>query len=162
MKNYAVECMSEHAPRFADWIANRGGIAVWQSIDLSRPGERCTTPARDPLGNPATKPSWHYANDPNIVTDPEQVGVYEEALYKEFRVGLRMGSQGLSLKLTDGAQRKLNKVMADCEAKHGNAHYHKGVLPDAPASMGVYFTTGTMSLADWLKRPDVRPVEVTA
>jgi hypothetical protein len=125
-----------------DWIATRGGIAKWQSADLSRPGDSCLTPALAADGTPTTKPSWHYSNAPAvIVTDPAQVGIYAEELYKAVPVALRRSSNGLSLKITDASQRKVDRLLAACRDKHGSAHYRKGVLPDVTASIGVFYTT---------------------
>ncbi len=142
---YLAECHEDDAPRILDWITNRGGVQVWGSLDLSDPGLTSLTPVRDADGNPVHKPHWKYSNAPrHIITDPAQVGVYTEVLFKAFPVSLRHGSQGLTLKLTDAAQRRVNKVTAQCEDKHGNAHIRKGVLPDAMASIGVFYTPGEL------------------
>jgi hypothetical protein len=36
--------------------------------------------------------------------------------------------------------------MDECEAKHGNSHYHKGVMPDKAYSIGVYYSTESTPL----------------
>lgn len=52
-KTYLVECHADNAPRFKDWLANRGGIAVWPSINLSTPGaSACTPPSPQPASQP--------------------------------------------------------------------------------------------------------------
>jgi hypothetical protein len=145
-RTYAVECHADNAARFRDWIANRGGIAVWPSINLSTPGASCSTPALTTTGEPTTRPGWSYASKPSrIVTDPADVGVYTEALFKAIRVSLR--KTGLSLKLTDTSQRRVNALMAACEAKHGTASYQRGVIPEAPASIGVFYVTSLTPLS---------------
>jgi hypothetical protein len=142
-KTYAVECHADNAARFRDWIANRGGIAVWPSIDLRNAGGSCSTPA-----DVTTSPGWSYASAPNlIVTDPADVGVYTEALFKAVRVSLRRSGNGLSLKLTDASQRKVDALMAACETKHGTASIKRDVLPDAPASIGVFYVTSLEPLS---------------
>ncbi len=140
-RTYAVECHADNAARFRDWIANRGGIAVWPSINLSTPGASCSTPALTTAGEPTTRPGWSYASKPSrVVTDPADVGVYTEALFKAVRVSLRRAG-GMSLKLTDASQRKVDALLAACEAKHGTASIQRDVLPDAPASIGVFYVT---------------------
>ena len=147
---YACECTINNAKRVASWIRERGGIAIWKSIDLSRPGESSLTPARTEEGEPYPKPHWMYGNEPVIETDPERVGVCVEEVYKVIPVSLRRGAQGLVLKLTDASQRKLDRALAACETKHGDARWVRGGLDDRPA-MTVLYATSTISLAEWQK-----------
>lgn len=138
---FKIEISKADAPRIADWLANRGGVAIWESLDLSDAGARTFTPAD------ASRPSWQYADKPvDVVTQPSDVGVYSETLFKAFPVSLRRSNNGLAFKLTDSAQRKVDKAMADCREKHGNAHYRKGVLEDKPASIGIYYATEPVPL----------------
>ena len=148
MSDFAVECTPEDAPKFRVWIESRGGVAVWQSVNLSNAGASWSTPALAEDGTPYTKPTWQAGNTPRVVTDPAQVGVITAELFKAFPVALRRGS-GYSFNISDAAQRKLDKVMAQCEEKHGDAFYRKGVLDINGASMGVYYTAGITPLADW-------------
>lgn len=147
---FDAKCSEDNAPTFAHWITNRGGIAVWSSANLSNPGASWSAPVRDAAGRVNGKPSWQAADNPVIVTDPAKVGVYREVLFKEipFPVALRRGAQGMSLKLTEASQRKLDKALEQCKAKHGSAHFHKGGLI-AP-SMFVYYIDGEMvPLSEW-------------
>jgi len=131
---FKIETQRANAERMLDWLANRGGIAIWSSLDLSRAGERVFTPAD------ASSPSWHYPSKPDeIVTDRAEVGIYTETLFKAFPVSLRRGGNGLTIKLTDASQRKVDTAMNQCKKKHGNAHYQKGVLADKAASIGVFY-----------------------
>ena len=142
MKTFLVECHAENAAQFRDWLANRGGIAVWPSLDLRNAGASCSTPALTRTGEPTTRPGWSYASKPSrVVTDPSQVGVYTEALFKAVRVSLRRGRNGFDLKLTDASQRKVDALLAACEEQHGTASIRRDVLPDAPASIGVFYVT---------------------
>ena len=84
--------------------------------------------------------------DGGAITDPAQILVYQEALFKAVPVALRRSSNGLSFKLTDASQRKVDRLMEQCRDKHGSAHYRKGVLPDKTASIGVFYTTHTEPL----------------
>lgn len=148
---FKVECTAANASRFASWIRERGGIAVWTSIDLSRPGEQCSTPVRTDEGLPYTKPHWMYGDTPVIVTDPAQVGVYTETVFKVIPVVLRRSSNGLSLKLADSSQRNLDRVLDRCRTKHGNAHWKRGGLDDRP-SMSVFFSGDLIPLPGWCGR----------
>lgn len=133
-----IEVTTEDLPRILDWIANRGGVAVWSNQDLRSAGSKSFTPARTTTGEPTTRPGWQFAAEPiEIITDPSQVTTYTEHLFKAFPVSLRR--HGMVMKLTDGAQRKLDREMKLCVEKHGNAHFRKGVLTDKPASIGVYY-----------------------
>lgn len=52
----------------------------------------------------------------------------------------------MSLKLTDASQRKVDALLTTCEAKHGTASIKLDVLPDAPASIGVFYVTSLIPL----------------
>ena len=133
-----IEVSSEELPRILDWIANRGGVAVWSNLDLRSAGSKTFTPACTPEGKPSERPGWQFAAEPlEIITDPAHVTAYTEHLFKAFPVSLRRA--GMVMKLTDGAQRKLDREMKLCIEAHGNAHFRKGVLDDKPASIGVYY-----------------------
>lgn len=162
------ECNEETAPKFLKWISERGGVAVWKSINLSNPGASWSSPATIRKGDcdgipsdapdadeiiPYPKPTWQASNTPIIFTNLDEIGVYTDALYKAFRVGLKMS--GMSSHLTDGAQRKLDKVMTECEEKHGSAHYKKGVLDIDGASIGVFYDTEIISLREWSEKQSV-------
>ncbi len=106
-----IRVKAEHAPRFKDWLANRGGIAVWESLDLGNPGS-VFTPAKEEDGRDYTKPHWRYGDKPErIVTDPAEVEVMIVKEVKRFHVGIKPGS-GLMLVLTDGATRRVRKEVA--------------------------------------------------
>jgi len=133
-----IEVSTEELPRILDWIANRGGVAVWLNRDLRSAGSKTFTPACQPDGKPSERPGWQFGPIPvEIITDPAHVTTYTEHLFKVFPVSLRR--HGMVMKLTDGAQRKLDREMKLCVEKHGNAHFRKGVLTDKPASIGVYY-----------------------
>ena len=148
-KQFAVECAEEFASTFKGWLDGRGGLAAWKSIYLADPGAGCTTPALDDEGKPYPKPHWKYGNTPEVITDENQVGVLIEVLFKEVRVALRISSNGLTLKLTEGSQRKLEKALAKCRELHGNAHYRKGDMFDR--CIRVYYTSAVVPLPEYLK-----------
>ncbi len=144
---FKIETQRDNAGKMLDWLTNRGGVAIWESRDLRNAGARTFTPARTLAGEPTTQPGWQWSVTPvEIVTDRADIGVYDETLYKAFPVSLRSSGNGLSLKLTDPSQRKVDKVMQECIVQHGNAHYHKGVLPDKAYSIGVYYASEAVPL----------------
>jgi hypothetical protein len=99
-----------NAKVLTEWIANRGGIAVWNSIDLSDPTKEWFTPALDQDGNPYKKPSWQADNNPTIVTETENVLLFTSKEVKRFHVGIRKGSQGMVMKVTDAGSERIRKA----------------------------------------------------
>lgn len=111
MHNFKHECRSEHASKFWDWIKNRGGVAIWKSVDLSDPSKSWSTPALTD-GKETSKPHWQADSKPSqVITNPEEIGVFLPKEVKRFRVAVRMAANGLKLKLSDAATRKLNKAL---------------------------------------------------
>lgn len=105
---------AEYAERIAKWITDAGGVDVYASVNLSNAGTNWTVP----MGS--GKPNWQAANEPHLtVTDPARIGVIVFQEYKRFRVALRVSGNGLSLKLTDASNTRLNKHLAAGQEKHG-------------------------------------------
>ena len=104
----------------SQWLTNRGGIAVWQSINLSNPGASWTTPAHNDDGSLYAKPNWQAGNEPRIITDPADIAVSTDRELKRFRVGIRRGTQGYMMKVTDGGSRRIHAEVA----KAGEGAYH--------------------------------------
>jgi hypothetical protein len=95
-----------------EWLTTRGGLAIWQSVDLSDPGKSSTAPLKDADGHVKGKPHWKYDDHPNrIIHDPAEVIVETYKEVKRFYVAVRRGSSGMSLKLTDGASRKVRAAV---------------------------------------------------
>lgn len=102
-----------YASRFAEWLDKRGGLAIWESADLSDPTWSCTTPRLQEDGTPYTKPHWKAQSEPaRIITEWDDVEVTTGKEVKRFHVALRRGSQGLTIKLTDGSSRRLRSALA--------------------------------------------------
>jgi hypothetical protein len=101
----------ENATKFLEWIAKRGGVAVWLSVDLSDPGASMSSPALSLDGQPTPRPHWKVASEPShIIKNASEIDVVTWKEVKRFHVGIRR--VGMSLKLTDGATRKLRAVVA--------------------------------------------------
>jgi hypothetical protein len=104
-----------------DYLRTREGIMVWDSINLSNPGIQWLTPAKDEDGKTYTKPTWQVSNTPSqIITKAEDVKVSIDKEVKRFHVATRMGSQGMSIKVTDGGTRKIRTEVAEA----GEGAYH--------------------------------------
>lgn len=107
--------------QFEHWIATRGGVIVWKNINFSDPGAgNIFTPATTQDGKPGrdAKPRWSHEYS-ETVTDIKRFK-FTAALkeVKRFRVGVRMGSQGMSLKVTDGGTRRIRKECAKAKEKY--------------------------------------------
>lgn len=114
-------CKAENAGKILDWMRTRGGIAVWVSVDLSSPGECMITPYLNMEGNVKTKPHWRMDNTPErVITDPAMVVVSTDVEVKRFRIALRIGSQGMSIKVSDGGSRRIRKEVE----KAGDGAYY--------------------------------------
>lgn len=150
--------MSEHehegdiknARTFWDWIKNRGGLAVWQSINLSNPDASWTTPALTEDGKPMPKPTWQVGEAPTkVITDPAKVLIrtYEEV--KRFRVGLRQA--GLTIKVTDGGSRRIRSAVAKAgeDATYTFDYETQEAVILKPAK--------TITLAEWAQALDQQP-----
>jgi len=110
---FEITVTPEQAHKVAEWIENRGGAAVWQSVNLSNPGATWTTPYLSEDGTKYGKPNWQCDHSPDlIIKNPDSVGVVRFALARRFRVGVRLGSNGLSWKVTDGGTRHIRSAMA--------------------------------------------------
>lgn len=120
------EVSPEHAQRMWDWLQTRGGIAIWQSVNLANPIGSWSSPALTPEGEPTPPPTWECARIPaRIITDPAEIVVLSPKEVERFRVFVHMGKQGMSLKLTDHSTAKLrrrvahwNSVRAEQDAWH--------------------------------------------
>jgi len=93
-----------NAPKMLSWLYTRNGIAVWKSIDLSRPSGQLLTPAD------ATKPAWWVGNVPTIITKSCEVEFTIDREIKRFHVAIRRSGNGLSLKLTDASTKKVHNA----------------------------------------------------
>jgi hypothetical protein len=142
-------CTIENAPRFAEWLKSRGGIAIWRSIDLSNPGGSWSTPAQTPAGQPQGKPNWQVEKHPHmIITDPAEIGVSIDKEVKRFHVAVRMGGNGLSMKVTDGGSRRIHSEVE----KAGEGAYHVFDYDDYKNAVIMAPAEENRSLTEWLEK----------
>jgi hypothetical protein len=151
-KSPVFECTPENAPRFWKWIHKRGGLAKWKSVDLSDPGKSWTTPVLDKDGQPSAKQHWKMANAPSeTCTNPDEVMVVTEKEVKRYRVGIRVGSQGMSLKVTDAGSRRIRATLAKMNEERDDemATYHF----DYETQEAVFTVPDKMiTLTEWAKQ----------
>lgn len=107
MKETRYDVAAEGAKeKILDWISTGRKVTIWKSINLSNMGS-------GPIFTPgdANKPSWDVIPI-ETVDDPSRfrfaVGMQE---IKRFHVGVRRGSQGLSLKVTEGGTRRIYREL---------------------------------------------------
>jgi hypothetical protein len=134
----------ENAAKFKEWIASRGGVAVWRSADLSDPALSMSSPALDREGNPTPKPHWKLENMPHrVITDPNDIDVITGKEVKRFHIGVRMGSQGMSLKVTEGSTRRIRAAVD----KAGDGAWYE--LDHSTQEAVIYVPAKNVSLKDW-------------
>lgn len=124
-------CEEQNAQKYADWITNRAGLAVWYSADLSNLGLSWTTPVKTQDGEEYQKPTWQASSKPSkIITDPAEVTVVRFVEKKRIRISTRMGSQGFKIKLTDASSQRLRKACAQIKDSHYYFDYdtHQAVI----------------------------------
>lgn len=133
----------EDAQKMWDWLQNRGGLAIWSSIDLSDLGRSWTTPLRTAAGELTTKPHWKVGNEPSrIITDPSEVEVVEDKEVKRFRVGIGQSGNGLTLKVTVAGSRHIHRevVKAGKDAYYVFDYVTQEAVIMAPASKAIPLT----------------------
>jgi len=119
---------SSNARQVWEWLQNRGGIAIWKSINLSNPGASWLCPFHDENGRQKGKPTWQAESQPSrIITDPAEVVVDVPKEVRRFYVAVRMGGNGLSLKLTDGATRRVRAAVDKANIAYAK---ERGLDPD--------------------------------
>ena len=154
------ETCPEEAARMLDWIRNRGGLAIWDSCNLSDPGKTWTTPATTQEGKPASvagKPHWSCGSVIATITDIADVSVVTPKEVKRFHIAVRMGSQGFTVKLTDGSTRRVRAAREKAARDTGKDAWYEF---DYSSQEAVIFVPGdTVPLKDW--KPAQTPEPVT-
>jgi hypothetical protein len=133
----------ENAERIDRWLRERGGIAIWQSINLSNPGASWTTPALTEDGKPYPKPTRQAANEPTIITDPADILVAKDVEVKRFHIAVRLGGNGLQYKVSDGGTRRIRKAVVNA----GEGAYY--VFDYAAQEAFIMKPESTVSLGEW-------------
>ena len=140
--NTTCECTIENAPLFWEWVRNRGGVAVWSSVDLSNPNGFSTPALTD--GEPTQKPHWRVAASPDVFTDLDKITVYGQKEVDRFEVELRSGAQGLTIKLTDESSDELQERLE--KAGEGASYQFDYDCEEAV----IFAQSETMTLQEWV------------
>jgi hypothetical protein len=102
--------LAENAVQIWKWFQERGGIAVWKSVDMTNAGRSWTTPIRDAEGNPMPRQDWRMEETPSLtITNPAEVVVDVPKVVKRFRVAIKVGAQGMLLKCSDASSRRIRR-----------------------------------------------------
>lgn len=139
-----LEIAAEHAPKMLEWIKTRGGVTNWKSADLSDPGKQMQTPAITD-GKLTQQPHWSVRFD-RTITNAEEIIIHEYAEWKRFHVATRMSSNGLTIKLTDAASRRLRNYLT----KAGEGSTYSFDYGDYKNCI-IWTPRKTLSLAEWEK-----------
>ncbi len=78
--------LAADADKIRQWLAERGGLAIWVSQALELMGRSWTGPVQTAEGTPATRPHWSCRATPDrVITDPAEVFVAVEEAVREYR-----------------------------------------------------------------------------
>jgi hypothetical protein len=138
--------LAANAVQVWQWFQQRGGIAIWKSVDMSNAGQSWTTPINDAEGNPMPRQNWRMEETPSLtITDPAEVVVDVPKEVKRFHVAIRGGAQGLVLKCSDASSRRIRR---EC-AKAGEQSWYEF---DYAAQESVIFVPGeSKPLPEYIK-----------
>lgn len=118
-----LTCRPEDVARFRDWLANRGGLAYWQSQDMQTLDRSWTTPARTADGEPSGRPHWSCPLQPDmVVTDPALVRVDVAREVKRVRIAIQQN--GHILALTGPASRRVCRAVEKAAQETGKEAWY--------------------------------------
>jgi len=104
--------------KFEGWVANRGGVIVWESADFQDRPFIFTPAKKENSDEQYEKPYWAYRVR-EVVTDISRFDFVDLAEVKRFHIAVRLGSNGLMLKLTDASTRKVRNAVEKATEKYG-------------------------------------------
>ena len=114
-----------NAKKFKEWLDTRGGILIWQSINLSNPGASWSTPALNEDGSPYTKPSWQSSNTPaRHITDAEDIVVETTRVVDSLHVAVERGC-GFSFNLTTASSKRLRDRVSKAEKRYAKEAWYE-------------------------------------
>jgi hypothetical protein len=114
------EVPPEDAAKIAEWLATRGGLAIWRSVNLSNAGATWGTPLNRADGTPTPAPSWECEKTPSrVITSEDDIHVVTRKEVKRFRVRIRTSTNGLMTKLQRSSASHLETVLASVSKKTG-------------------------------------------
>jgi len=133
------------ADLIVEWMRSRGGVAIWDSIDLSNPGS-VTAPLLDEDGQTKGRPGWKYAETPSrVITDMNEIEIETCKEVKRFHVATRVGAQGFKIQVTDGGTRRIEREVE----KVGKGAFYEFDYGDYNNAV-ILVPTKTVPLKEWL------------
>ncbi len=143
-------CEEVNAAKIHGWLLHRGGILIWRSVNLSNPGQTWTSPALTEDGKEYTKPNWQCDSKPERhIVDIAEVSVATSKEVKRFHVAVLMGGNGMQLKLTDGASRKLRAEVEKAHEKYAKPAWYW--FDDySEENCVIMIDSETVPMADWV------------
>jgi len=153
------EVAEENAAKFAEWIASRGGLLIWESADLGDP-KSVTTPALTPAGAMTPSPHWKFPS-PSFRASLEQVTVFTTKVVSTFAVTLKQ-SQG-RLVLSCASNLKVESELTRLRESGHSPFYRFGATGTSNGNPvhGLMFGQDTVEicidgeripLAEWIRR----------
>jgi hypothetical protein len=107
--------------KFESWIAERGGVQVWENQNMSDPDAGSMyTPLMTEQGEPMPAPHWSVRAG-EIVTEIERFRFAAEVVEVDrLHVAIRRSGNGLMVKCTDGSTRRIRGRCMKAEMKYGD------------------------------------------
>lgn len=140
-----------NAQQIFSWIRDRGGIAIWDSQNLSDPGRTWTTPLHNQDGTRRTeKPHWSANQIARVITDPAEVEVVVAKELRRFHVAVRMAANGMILKLTDASSKQVRRAVAKAVQEFGDAWHEFDY--ESQKNAVIYVPAEVVPLAEWMRR----------
>ena len=142
----------DNAEKIAGWLNTRGGVAVWLSEDLTRPGETLLTPVKQSGSDePMPKPVWWVGDQPAcVITDPADVIVSADVEVKRLHVAFRSGNTGPMVKCTAASGHRVREAVN----KAGDGAYF--VFDYAAREAVIMKPESQVSLPTWLETAKVK------
>ncbi len=111
MSNDKIKVLAPGArQKFELWIKVRGGVQVWDNVNLSDPGAgRVFTPTKTLTGEDYPKPRWSVGRGETITDIDRFRFVKSMKEVKRFHVAVRRSSNGLMLKCNDASSRRIER-----------------------------------------------------
>ena len=141
----------ENAQTIHDWLATRGGIAIWSSANPADPSGSWTTPVNHADGSRRTeKPHWSALAISRVITDPAEIEVVVPKEIRRFHIAVRMGTNGLILKLTDASSRRVRQAVQKASQQHGTEAWY--AFDYSTQEAVIYVADKKVSLPEWMKQ----------
>lgn len=112
--------------KFENWIKARGGVVVWRSQEIGMRRGDIFAPVNGPDGKEAPKPHWAYAIQETVTDISRFKFAVRETEVGRCKIALKtegyktmFGFFPTALVLTDGSQRRVDKLQGKLEAQHG-------------------------------------------